>query len=498
MISFNNIPDNLRVPLFYAEMDNSQANTATSPMRRLVIAQVNDNSTASEINQVTLINSEAYATSIGGPGSMLSAMVNTWRAIDPMGELWALPLQNTTGSVATGSITFGGTAAEGGLINLYIAGTRIRVNVVTGDDGAAIASAVTAAVNAAVELPVVATVSEAVVTLSCKWTGVSGNDLQLSINYRGAAADEFTPAGVTTTINAMSNGVGAPDLTAALAVLGDEPFEFICIPWTDTASLDAVKDLMNDTAGRWSYLKQDYGHVYSAKRGTVGELVALGIVPNNQHLTISGLEQKAPQPFWLWAAAYTARTAVFISNDVSRPTQTGELNGIMPAATGRFTKLERQLLLNNGIATSYYEGGSVRIERAITTYRVNNYGQADNSYLDSETLHQSAYIINFLKTRITSKYGRHKLANDGTRFSAGQAIVTPAVIRGELIAAYAELESMGHVENMDAFQEHLIVERNATNPNRIDVLFTPDYVNQLRIFALLNQFRLQMSDIAAA
>ena len=43
---------------------------------------------------------------------------------------------------------------------------------------------------------------------------------------------------------------------------------------------------------------------------------------------------------------------------------------------------------------------------------------------------------------VTSKYGRHKLANDGTRFGSGQAIVTPNVIRGELSAAYYALERL--------------------------------------------------------
>lgn len=71
------------------------------------------------------------------------------------------------------------------------------------------------------------------------------------------------------------------------------------------------------------------------------------------------------------------------------------------------------------------------------------------------------------------------------------------VIRGELIAAYRELEYLGIVENADAFQQNLIVERSTTNPNRLDVLFPPDYVNQLRVFALLNQFRLQYSTLDA-
>ena len=152
---------------------------------------------------------------------------------------------------------------------------------------------------------------------------------------------------------------------------------------------------------------------------------------------------------------------------------------------------ERQSLLTSGIATQYTESGYMRVERAITTYQTNAFGDSDNSYLDSETLHTLAYVTRQLRTCITSKYPRHKLANDGTRFGAGQAVVTPSIIRAELIALYAKLEKKAIVENADLFAQYLIVERNEDDPNRIDVLLPPDLVNQLRVFAVLNQFRLQ-------
>ncbi|HEB2010503.1 TPA: phage tail protein, partial [Yersinia enterocolitica] len=75
--------------------------------------------------------------------------------------------------------------------------------------------------------------------------------------------------------------------------------------------------------------------------------------------------------------------------------------------------------------------------------------------------------------------------------------VTPNVIKGEMLSIYRQLERAGIVENFELFKQYLIVERNADNPNRLDVLFPPDYVNQLRVFALLNQFRLQYSEEVA-
>ena len=159
--------------------------------------------------------------------------------------------------------------------------------------------------------------------------------------------------------------------------------------------------------------------------------------------------------------------------------------------TSRFSLTERNTLLFSGMATSYVESGVVRIERAVTNYRQNTFGQADPSYLDVETLFTLAYVLRSLRYRITQKFPRHKLANDGTRFGDGQAIVTPKIIRAELLASYAELENIGLVENRDAFAANLIVERSPTDPNRVNVSYPPDLVNQLRIFAVLAQFRLQ-------
>ena len=489
-MNFNNIPSDIRVPLFYAEVDNSQANSATSSMPRLIVAQVNDDSTADEVGKLTLVSSLSLAVSIGGPGSMLAQMYDTWRRIDPAGEVWCLPVKGT-GVKASSTITITGAATESGVLNLYVGGVRVRAVVVSGATPAEVATSLAATVNAAV-LPVSATSAAGVVTLTCKWSGESGNDVTLQLNRLGRNNGELTPAGITVELAAMSKGAGSPEVADVLASLGDEPFEFICAPWTDATSLNAWKEFMSDTAGRWSWAKQLYGHVYAAKRGTLGQSVALGVTRNDQHVTVYGFEVGCPEPFWRAAAAYAARTAVFISADPARPTQTGELTGLTPAPAGeRFTLTERQSLLTHGIATASYSGGALRIERGITTYQRNAFDQADDSYLDSETLHQSAYVIRYLKSVITSKYGRHKLANDGTRFGAGQAIVTPNVIRGELIASYYALERLGIVENADAFAQNLIVERSATSPNRLNVLFPPDLVNQLRIFALQYQFRLQ-------
>ncbi|MFK8256864.1 phage tail sheath subtilisin-like domain-containing protein [Erwinia sp. AnSW2-5] len=495
-MNFNSIPSDIRVPLFWAEMDNSEANTTQDSGPALLIGCAN---TGSEIvkNKLTIMPSAALAGKLAGRGSQLARMVAQYRKVDPFGELWVIAVTEPTGTAATGTLTLSGTAQAAGTLSLYIGITRVQAQVSTSDTAAVVATTLATAITANPDLPVTATTEAGVITLTARHKGLPGNDIPLMLNYYGTVGGEDTPDGINVAITAMTGGTGAPALDMSIAAMGDEPFDFIGSPFSDAASLESLKLEMNDGSGRWSYARQLYGHVYTAKKGSLSDLVAFGDTQNNQHITVAGYEVDNQTAGDELAALRTARNAVFIRNDPARPTQTGELTGALPALAGsRFTLTEQQSLLSHGIATAYAESGVLRIQRDITTYQKNQYGVADNSYLDSETLHTSAYVIRQLKSVITSKYPRHKLANDGTRFGEGQAIVTPAVIKGEMCAIYRRMERAGIVENFELFKEHLIVERNASNPNRLDVLFPPDYVNQLRVFALINQFRLQYSEEA--
>jgi phage tail sheath gpL-like len=505
-ISYNYIPagNAIKVPLFYAEMDNSQAGFFSNTLKTLLIGQKLVAGTQ-PANTPIIVGSTSQAIALFGRGSMLARMYEVYRLSDPTGEVWCMAVADAgAGVAASGTITVTGPATAAGTINLYIAGQRVTVAVGSADSANTIAAAINVAINAALDLPVSSTVATNVVTVTCDWKGLTGNDITMMDSFRGVAGGESLPTGVALAYSGsglLTAGTTNPTLTGApIIALGDDPYDFIVHPYTDSTSLDALQVELGDSAGRWSWNRQVYGHGYTALRGSLSSLTTAGGLRNDPHHTIAGIDADTPNPSWEYAAAYGARNAVFIAADPARPTQTGELTGILaPRAGKRFIWTERNSLLGFGIATSFIDsGGVVRIERAVTTYQKNTFSQPDPSYMDSETLHTAAYILRYLKQAITNKYSRHKLANDGTRFGAGQAIVTPLVIRGELLAAYSVLEDLGIVENAEAFNTYLIVERNTLNPNRLDVLFPPDFINQLRVLAVLNQFRLQYPVAAAA
>ncbi|EMU6158051.1 phage tail sheath subtilisin-like domain-containing protein, partial [Yersinia enterocolitica] len=294
------------------------------------------------------------------------------------------------------------------------------------------------------------------------------------------------------TLTPMAGGTGAPDLAGGLANLQDRTFDFIINPYTDTVSLDALKAFLSDSTGRWSYSQQLYGHSFAAQSGTYGQLTAAGELRNDQHASLLGIHH-SPTPAHIWSAAYVGAIAQSLRNDPGRPLQTLAVNGVLaPPLSSRFTLTERNNLLHSGISTvTVADDGTVQVENIITTYQTNKYGAEDDSYLQIETLFLLMFVTRYLRTQVTSKFARMKLAADGTRFAAGSAIITPNVIRAELIAQYQTLEFNGYVQDAKGFARGLIVEKSASNPNRVDVLWTGVLINQLRIFAVLNQFRLQ-------
>ncbi|EKN4181910.1 phage tail sheath subtilisin-like domain-containing protein [Yersinia ruckeri] len=493
-LPFSHIPNSLRTPLFFAEFDNSQANSATTTQRTLIIGQMLAAATLPP-NLPVLVSSVATVAGLCGAGSMLQGQMAAYLANDIAGEIYILPLSDAEAMVAaTGKITVTTPASATGAISLYIAGIRVQIAVVATDDVATIATALTAAINAATALPVIATAAAGVITLTAKNKGAHGNAIDVRLNYLGSAGGENTPDSLALTITPMSGGAGAPELDDALANLQDRTFDFIINPYTDTASLNKLKDFLSDSTGRWSYAEQLYGHSFAAQSGTYGQLTAAGELRNDQHASLLGVNG-SPTPSYIWSAAYVGAIAQSLRNDPGRPLQTLSIAGVLaPPLASRFTLTERNNLLHSGISTvTVADDGTVQVENIITTYQKNGFGAEDDSYLQIETLFLLMFITRYMRTQVTSKFARMKLAADGTRFAPGSAIITPNVIRAELIAQYQSLEFSGYVQDAKRFAKGLIVEKSASNPNRVDVLWTGVLINQLRIFAVLNQFRLQAS-----
>lgn len=485
MISFSQIPIDIRVPGHYIEIDNTRAlqGLSTRPHKILVLGQrLAAGSVAAGIP--TRILSAAQGEESFGRGSMLSAMLNGLKAANSYTDCYAMALDDDGAGVdATGTITIGGAATEARTLNLYIGGQRVRVAVASGDTPEDVASALTDAVNAATDLPVTAAAALAVCTLTAKHAGEAGNDIDIRHSYY---LGETVPKGLTVAIVGMAGGSGNPDIAAAIAAMGDEQYDTIIMPWSDASNLTALE---SELAKRWGPMVQKEGMAFTAGAGSHATISTLGDSRNSPHLCIVGCQQSPTLP-WVIAAVVGAIDAY--EPDPARPRQTLTLPGVLaPQEVDRYTLAERNLHLHDGVSTLLVDaGGNVLIERLITSYQTNAFGVEDPSYLDVTTMRTLAYLRYTVRARIALRYPRHKLANDGTTFGPGQAIVTPSVIKAELIALFKEWELAGLAEGIEQFKRELIVQRNSADPNRVDAVIPPDVVNQFRVFAASVQFRL--------
>lgn len=486
-ISFNQIPTNQRVPFVYVEFDNRNAiaGPQTQPYKILHIGQLLSSGSQAALVPVQ-VTSKDQAANLFGQGSILHKMLEGQFAVNDLTETWAIALDDDGAGVkATGSIAFSGTATAAGTFNLYVGGQRVKLGVTSGMTAAQAAAALKVAIDAIVDISITCTVSTGTVTVTAKNAGETGNYIDLRHSYYDG---ESVPTGLSVTITAMASGATNPDVQDAIDVLGSEQYNVIVIPYTDQANLTAIT---TELSNRWGPITQNDGWAVTASNVDFASLATLGNAQNTQHVSIVECT-KCPTLPWYVAGSVGGTVSYYGPIDPARPFQTLPLNGVLPPKVDeRFTDAERNLLLYDGIATLNIDaGGTVRIERIITTYKTNALGALDTSYLDLTTILTLSYLRYDFRNYVLRKYPRHKLADDGTRFGPGQAIVTPLVMKAECISKFREWEEIGLVEGIDQFKNDLIVVRNVSDPNRLDILLPPDLINSLLVVGSQIQFLL--------
>jgi len=502
-ISFNNIPDTVRTPGAYVEIDNSRAlkGLVQNPHKALIIGQKRSTGTV-PFDTLVAISRDNLADGYFGSGSILARMCNKFKENNPNTELYALAIgSGIAGVAASMTIDFSNAmhSAAGcsgtGTYYLMINGEEIQYTIESGQSGSGITAALTLLINSNSALPVHATqnngVGESALHISAVCSGTLGNYIDIRTNYytgQSATTDIFSRVSTITSMASMAGGSIDPDLGDVWAVIGGEQFHYVIQPYIDTANLTEIETELED---RFLPLEDLQGHGITAVRAKYASCTALGNARNNPHNTIVGVYD-APNGPEEWAAAWGAVAAWNLNNDPARPLHYLKLKGILPPPIeNRFTREERDYLLYDGIATYVVDsGGNVLIERSITTYQKTALGTPDPSYLDIQTLATLGEIRYQYKVRMISRFiiPRFKLADDTFPVQPGSKVATPRTVRQETIALFTLLRDKGLIENLDEFIENLIVERDMSDRNRVNVLLPPDLINQFRVLAGQIQF----------
>lgn len=444
-----------------------------------------------------LVGTAADAGTLFGMGSQLHSMVAAFRANNPDGQLYCLPVADPSGDPATALIRVDTVAGAAGTLYLYVGGRRYEIVLAAADTKITTAAAIVAAITADTAAEVTA-VTDGVdtVTLTAKHEGTCGNLILIGANYGRGLGTEPMPGGlilvtlgdeIHTAPQYMSGGTGTASYTAALTAVDAENYDHIIWPGATNPS-SVLSSYMNTTTGRWAWTRNQGGHVYM---GVIDSVAQVGtILPDKEWLTLVALPGSWSTSYAL-AAAYAGAAARSLDVYAARPLHDLPIEGIMvPLTADAVTASQVETLIGYGATaiSSSYRRQTLTTRNGITTSTTLN-GSSSRVWQPTTRRYILMRLHRSLYQTLSTTFSRHVIGPDGTRVAPGTPLCTPSDVRGACIAWYGGQVYAGLVANVKRFAELLTVEIDGTNPQRINVELPPQLVNELTQIAVNDSFR---------
>lgn len=482
MISFQEIPQALRYPGAYVEIDGSQAGLGGDMPIVLLVGQKLATGTA-PAGEVIRISGVEDAKKKAGEGSMLAQMAARYRKIDPVLDLFMLPYADLVAGVqATGPIAVTSVATASGTIPLYVAGKLISVAVAPGQTTAQIAAAIAAAFTD-IDIPVTAAAVASDITLTARHKGTCGNNIDIRLGLYG----EVMPAGLGLTIGAMSGGSGDPEPGNLEAILGSSRwYRYLALGINDAATLAAWHA---ESQRRYAPPVQAGFRAFTAFRGDYALAAAFGETKNYEHISNLSLEIN-PATTWEAAAILTAAAAPKLYNNPVESLEGIQLTGMIGVSNHDWTQAN-SLLFKGMSIMQVSKDGTCTIKRLISMYLFRPDGSTDDAYLDINTAEVMERIRYEQRIGAVKKFTGTAAAKTSEGYRPGLRITTEDSVRAYLLSLYKHtlMQEFGWVQAYDYYKANLVVEQDPLNPSRFNYLDTPVLLSPFYVLAGRSQFR---------
>ena len=268
-----------------------------------------------------------------------------------------------SGVASAGDITPSGAATEAAA---YI----VRVNnidseefvISVGDTVAAMVTAMTAAINAVLDMPIIASDDTTDVGVASKWAGTSANDLTVSVVGS-------TTAGVSFAVTQPVGGLVNPDVGDALTQVGNvwETMVLNCLDIADTTTLDAYTTFGE---GRWGALVRKPLVVLTGNTATsVTAATAISDARPTDRVNAQLVAPGSSDLPFIVAARQLARIAAVANNNPPHDYGSQDATGLTPGADGdQWTFADRDSAIKKGSSSVEVKDGVVNISDVVTFY----------------------------------------------------------------------------------------------------------------------------------
>lgn len=471
------------VPGTYVEITARTGGLALQPHQSLLVGQIGEDATMNP-GEVYEVDSAAEGVALAAPGSQLAQQIAAYRAVDTLTPLSVVGVADApTATQASGSIAITGTATESRPLALYIAGRRLVVGVATGDTATAVATKIVNAATAiATELPVEVEATAGEIEITSRAGGSIAN---VAIGH-SQLSGERPSAGLTIVVTALTGGATDPDYAPVIAAIGDSQYNTISIGLSDAVN---AKLFATELERRWGPLAQIDGVAFVGKADTRSNLSSYVSTNFNSGLFYVVGQEVSPvmEAPWETAAKVAAISALQAQADPSLHPTGDVLTGSRAAKKGmRFTFEQRNTLLGGGISTlGATSDGRLQIERLVSSYTKGPTGLPDTALKDLHKVRTLSAMRFSFRAMMGSKYSKAKLQDDAPVLPSGQIIMTPSLMRAEIIALAEQWVQAGWMEggSMKQFKKELVVQRSESDSSRLEALLPPDLMDNLFVTA---------------
>jgi phage tail sheath gpL-like len=460
-IAFKNIPNDVLAPFFGIEFLSS-GNNYPAPSFALLVGQ--KLSTGSVANRSVTIVGDKQEDALFGRGSMLSGMVKAFKKNNPTATPYVYALDDPSGGAkasATIAVTTA-TATVNETIRFEIAGRQYQLPVLAGQTNTTIKTAMTALINADLDSPIEAvSIDTSSFTVRFKHLGTIGNGIKVK---------KLNGSVLVYTIANLASGSGTINLTGQQNDIPENIlFDFMASPYSDSTNLDSYKSLLSSTNGQWAYLEDQYGIAVTIAQDSLANLTS-ATLKNDEHTAVLAYPANGTNtPLYEVVAGAVGKLQLKLSTPptMSNALTSEVIEGVK--SDSEFSFADRNALYAFGYSpVRINRNGNVEFDRVITTYLTDTNNVADTTYKDINTMAQLQYASRYYRNRMQAQFGQTFINNE-----------TLELMRSEISNILRELETLYIFENVEEAIKDMIVERNATNPRRIDVKFTPQHVMPL-------------------
>lgn len=489
----------------------AQVKVSTGPQRALAVGYMSSTAPATSVagSLFPNIGNDGSEKTLFG-NSMLADMIGNFKKYNKQTRIDAIAIDEPSGGQqATSTLTVTGTASKAAELEIQIGSSDNTVKVVgaQGDSQTAFAKKISDAITAkASNLPVTATLSSNVVTLTANHKGADGN--YIGIKIKGSVP------GITIALTAMTGGAGSPDFTGVFDVIDGERYQTII--WPFFKDTDTMKDLLEP---RWNVKNNVMdGVAITVSQDThANQLSALGSL-NEKTLVylcngvINGAAHKggmilmepwniAAQFGGIRALRYTEGTVLtpYLTTNAGKDQFGGPGIGALPYFNTLMPYLDtvpqgegyteeevEQIAAAGGSCLGNNPTGTDVICGEIhTTYKTDPAGNQDPTYKYLNSVDESSIAREYFWLNTRKRFAQSRLTRGAV--IKGRDMANEGVVRSFLAGLYGDLSGAEYVilqagdDYLKYFKENLIVELDLVR-GQISIQAKLCYVSQAREF----------------